>query len=110
MLAAFTPIHLLYLLLAIALEVAANVLMKMSHGFKHKIVGIIAILFALAAFTSLSFAIDGIQLSIAYAVWGGVGMIATALLGIYLFRETLTARGWVGVLCIVMGVFFLKFA
>lgn len=110
MLPDFHPIHLLYLAIAIALEVAANVLMKQSHGFAHKRPAIAAIACALAAFTALSYAIKGIELSVAYGIWGGVGLIATTLLGITLFGERLRASGWVGLGLITAGVCLLKFA
>jgi spermidine export protein MdtI len=105
MLPDFQPIHLLYLAMAIALEVAANVLMKQSHGFAYKRPAIAAIACALAAFTALSYAIKGIELSVAYGIWGGVGLIATTLLG-----ERLRASGWAGLALITAGVCLLKFA
>ncbi|WP_304529404.1 multidrug/spermidine efflux SMR transporter subunit MdtI [Dyella sp. C9] len=110
MLPDFEPIHLLYLSIAIVLEIAANVLMKRSHGFAHKRPAIAAIVCALAAFTALSYAIKGIQLSVAYGVWGGVGLIATTVLGITLFGERLHRAGWVGLVLITLGVCLLKFA
>jgi spermidine export protein MdtI len=106
----FEPIHLLYLAIAIVLEIAANVLMKHSHGFAHKRPAFAAIACALAAFTALSYAIKGIQLSVAYGVWGGVGLIATTVLGITVFGERLHRGGWVGLVLITLGVCLLKFA
>lgn len=108
MLPDFAFIHAVYLAIAIILEVAANVLMKLSQGFERKMPAVIAIVCVLAAFTCLSFAIRGIQLSVAYGIWGGLGLIATAILGITLFGERLRLSGWVGVGLIVMGVWLLK--
>jgi spermidine export protein MdtI len=105
----FAPVHLLYLGVAIALEIAANVLMKFSEGFRHKLPAVIAIVCALAAFTALSYAIEGIQLSVAYGIWGGVGLIATAIFGITLFGERLRPSGWFGLALIMSGVVLLKF-
>lgn len=110
MLPDFAPIHTLYLAIAIALEIVANVLMKFSEGFQRKLPAVIAIACALAAFTALSYAIQGIQLSVAYGIWGGVGLIATAIFGITLFGERLRASGWLGLLLIMAGVVLLKFA
>ncbi|MBE1159528.1 multidrug/spermidine efflux SMR transporter subunit MdtI [Dyella sp. 7MK23] len=106
----FAPIHLLYLALAIVLEIAANVLMKFSAGFTRKLPAMTAIVCALAAFTALSYAIEGIQLSVAYGIWGGVGLIATAILGITLFGERLRPSGWLGLALILGGVVLLKFS
>jgi spermidine export protein MdtI len=110
MLPEFAPIHVLYLAIAIALEVLANVLMKLSHGFERKTPAFAAIACALAAFTALSYAVDGIQLSVAYGVWGGVGLIATAALGMTMFRERLRRTGWLGLGLIMAGVVLMKFA
>jgi spermidine export protein MdtI len=108
MLPGFGWIHLLYLAIAIILEVAANVLMKISHGFERKVPAVAAIICVLAAFTCLSFAIEGIQLSVAYGIWGGVGLIATALLGIKMFGEHLRPSGWAGIALVMLGVWLLK--
>jgi spermidine export protein MdtI len=109
MLPEFQPIHLLYLAIAIVLEIAANVLMKRSHGFTYKRPAVAAIVCALAAFTALSYAIVGIQLSVAYAVWGGVGLIATTVLGITMFGERLRREGWLGLVLITVGVILMRF-
>ncbi|GAB2563954.1 multidrug/spermidine efflux SMR transporter subunit MdtI [Dyella jejuensis] len=110
MLPDFAPVHLLYLGLAIALEIAANVLMKCSAGFRRKAPAVLAIICALAAFTALSHAIEGIQLSVAYGIWGGVGLIATAIFGIAMFGERLRPSGWLGLGLILGGVVLLKFS
>jgi len=108
MLSSFAPIHLLYLAIAIILEIAANFLMKISHGFARKPPAIAAIICVLAAFTALSFAIEGIQLSIAYSIWGGIGLIATAILGITFFGERLRPTGWLGMALVIVGMLLMK--
>lgn len=110
MLPSFDFTHILYLALAIILEITANVLLKFSSGIKHKALFITAILCVLGSFTSLSFAIQGIHLSVAYAIWGGFGLIATALFGILLFKEYLKPAGWIGVISIMIGMTLIKFA
>jgi spermidine export protein MdtI len=108
MLPNYAPIHLVFLTIAIILEILANVLMKLSKGFKHKLPGIAAIFCVLVAFTALSFAIKGIQLSVAYGIWGGVGLIATALFGIILFDERLRFSGWLGVVFVIIGIVLMR--
>jgi hypothetical protein len=39
-------------------------------------------------------AVKGIDLSIAYAVWGGFGIIATVTTGWVLFDQQLNRKGW----------------
>lgn len=88
----------------------ANYLLKLSHGFARKIPAVIAMFFVFAAFTALSFAIQGIQLAVAYCIWGGVGVIATAILGILKFNERLRLSGWIGMILIILGMVLIKVA
>lgn len=60
--------------LAIALEVVANLLLKYSDGFRRRGLGIASILCVMAAFTALAQAVKDIELSLAYAIWGGFGI------------------------------------
>lgn len=100
--------HLVFLGAAIILEVIANVLLKYSNGFKNKPIGILSILFVLAAFTSLAQAVKGMDLSIAYAIWGGFGIIATVAMGWILFGQRLKMIGWVGLVLLIVGMGLLK--
>ncbi len=70
----FEWIHGAWLGLAIMLEIAANVLLKFSDGFRRKCYGILSLAAVLAAFSALSQAVKGIDLSVAYALWGGFGI------------------------------------
>lgn len=103
-------IHLAMMALAIVLEVAANVAIKLSDGFRRRAVGALGIACILASFTALAQATKGIDLSIAYALWGGTGIVLTATAGVLLFRQRLGAIGWGGIGCIVAGVVVLKLA
>ncbi len=50
----------------------------------------------LAAFSALSQAVKGIDLSVAYALWGGFGIAATLAAGWILFGQRLNRKGWIG--------------
>ncbi|WP_016677479.1 multidrug/spermidine efflux SMR transporter subunit MdtI, partial [Yersinia pestis] len=65
----FYPIA--FLILAVMLEIVANILLKMSDGFRRKWLGILSLLSVLGAFSALAQAVKGIELSVAYALWGG---------------------------------------
>ena len=45
-----------------------------------------------------------LDLSITYAVWSGVGTVATAIIGFWLFRESATTLKLVCIGLIVIGV------
>ncbi|AGI22119.1 multidrug/spermidine efflux SMR transporter subunit MdtI [Pseudomonas sp. MT3] len=96
--------------LAIVLEVIANLLLKYSDGFRKRALGVFSILCVLGAFTALSQAVRGIELSVAYAVWGGFGILATVAMGWALFGQRLAWRGWVGLTMLVLGMGLLKLA
>ena len=68
--AQFEWVHAAWLALAIVLEIVANVFLKFSDGFRRKIFGLLSLAAVLAAFSALSQAVKGIDLSVAYALWG----------------------------------------
>lgn len=65
----FEWIHAAWLAIAIVLEIIANVFLKFSDGFRRKIYGILSLAAVLGAFSALSQAVKGIDLSVAYALW-----------------------------------------
>lgn len=96
--------------LAIVLEVLANILLKYSDGFRRKGLGFASILSVLAAFTALAQAVQDIELSLAYAIWGGFGILATVAMGWALFGQRLAGRGWLGLALLLLGMSLLKMA
>lgn len=102
--------HIAFLFLAIVLEIAANILLKYSQGFRKVWLGILSLLAVLAAFSSLGQAIKGIDLSVAYALWGGFGVIATVAAGWVLFGQRLNKRGWCGLVFLLTGMMLIKLA
>ena len=80
-------------------------------GFKmeHKIVWIV---FSVAAMTLsgafLYLAQKHITISVAYAVWTGIGAMGTFLLGVLFFGDGSTLYSWLGVIFIISGVILLK--
>ena len=72
--------HSLWLLLAVIVEIIANVLLKLSNGFQKKGYGILSLIAVLAAFSALGQAVKGIDLAVAYALWGGLGFWRRSLL------------------------------
>jgi len=106
----FEWIHALWLLLAIVLEIAANILLKHSDGFRRPLYGVLSLLAVLAAFSALAQAVKGIELSVAYALWGGFGIAATVAAGWILFGQRLNRKGWVGLALLLVGMIIIKIA
>ena len=106
----FEWVHAAWLGLAIVLEILANVLLKFSDGFRRKLYGLMSIAAVLGAFSALSQAVKGIDLSVAYALWGGFGIAATIAAGWVLFGQRLNHKGWAGLLLLVVGMVLIKLA
>lgn len=110
MLETFTPLHAARVFCAIVFEVRANIFMKYSVGFRRKRFGLISIGLILLACSCLFVALEGIELSIAYAVWGGFGILATALSSWILFGQRIQPQGWIGMALLLSGMLMLTFA
>ncbi|AFJ47317.1 multidrug/spermidine efflux SMR transporter subunit MdtI [Shimwellia blattae] len=106
----FEWIHAAWLALAIVLEIAANILLKYSAGFRRPLYGILSLLAVLGAFSALGQAVKGIELSVAYAVWGGFGIMATVAAGWVLFGQRLNTRGWAGITLLMVAMVMIKLA
>lgn len=98
------------LAIAIAFEVVGTTCMKLSQGFTRPVPSVAMFVFYGMAFACNTIAIKTLDLSITYAVWSGVGTIATALIGIYYFKEAATAIKLASISLIVVGVFGLHAA
>ncbi|MGB3068618.1 MAG: multidrug/spermidine efflux SMR transporter subunit MdtI [Ottowia sp.] len=101
-------IHYLWMAVAVLLEVAANVFVKASDGWRHRVAGAIGIVCILASFTALAQAVKGIELSIAYALWGGTGLMLTGAAGWAFIKQKLGRHACLGMAMIVAGIALLK--
>jgi spermidine export protein MdtI len=106
----FEWVHAAWLAFAIVLEIVANIFLKFSDGFRRKLYGFLSIAAVLGAFSALSQAVKGIDLSVAYALWGGFGIAATLAAGWILFGQRLNYKGWVGLLLLIAGLVMIKVA
>ena len=98
----------LWLLLAVALEIGGTYLLKLSDGMTRRSMGAGGIVLVMGAFAALAQAIEGMDLSVAYAVWGGAGLVITAIIGALVFGQRIRPVGWLGILLVVGGVVSLK--
>ena len=106
----FEWIHAAWLAFAIVLEIIANVFLKFSDGFRRKAYGLLSIAAVLGAFSALSQAVKGIDLSVAYALWGGFGIAATLAAGWIMFGQRLNTKGWIGLVLLLAGMIMSKLA
>lgn len=99
----------LYLALAIVLEVLGSSFMKASDGFSKLLPTTITIIAYIACFFFFSQALKSIPLGIAYAIWGGLGIVLTALISVIIFKQSLDLAAIIGIILIVAGVFVMNF-
>ncbi|HED1321875.1 TPA: multidrug/spermidine efflux SMR transporter subunit MdtI, partial [Enterobacter hormaechei subsp. hoffmannii] len=81
-----------------------------SDGFRRKAYGLLSIAAVLGAFSALSQAVKGIDLSVAYALWGGFGIAATLAAGWIMFGQRLNHKGWIGLVLLLAGMIMIKLA
>ena len=93
------------LFIAIAFEVAGTTCMKLSDGFSKLVPSVLLFVFYGISFAVFSIALKkGMNLSAAYAIWGGVGISLIAAIGIFYFKEPVTALKMGSIVLIIAGV------
>lgn len=98
----------LWLFLAIALEVAATVFMKLSEGFSKTIPTVIMGLLYASSFLPLAIALKKMEVGTAYAVWSALGTAMVTMVGMFLFKESISTMKVVSIALIIIGVVFLN--
>ena len=98
----------IYLLIAGAFKITWVVAMKMSNGFTVLIPLIITGVGYIASAVFLAIALKQLPLGTAYAMWTGMGIVGTTLLGVFLFHEKLSVPQVICVILIVVGIAGLK--
>jgi small multidrug resistance pump len=100
----------LYLAAAILLEICGTTALKLSDGFTRIGPASVVVVCYTASFVVLSWALRGIDLSTAYAVWSGVGTALVAAIGILWFGEAAGIWKLACLALIVIGVAGLNLA
>jgi len=98
----------LYLVIAGALEITWAIAMKMSNGFTALIPTVITVVGYISSAVFLAIALKQLPLGTAYAIWTGMGIIGTTILGALLFHEKISIPQVICILLIVIGIAGLK--
>ncbi len=94
----------LFLALAIVLEVCGTTSMKLSEGFAKLLPSIMIFVFYGLSFAALTMTLKSINVSVAYAIWSGVGTALIAAIGIMWFKEPSGALKLASIGLIILGV------
>lgn len=93
-----------FLFAAICLEVCGTTCLKLSEGFTRWLPSIGIFVFYAGSFALMTFAVKKLELSIAYAIWAGVGTLLIALIGVFWFREPVNMLKFVSMAFVIVGV------
>lgn len=100
----------LFVTTSAAIDVVANMMIAKSNGFRDKKWGICAIILVWIAFALLGQAVKTMDLAVAYAMWGAIGVTGTAACGRIFFGHKLKPLGWFGIGMVTAAVIVLSAA
>lgn len=89
---------------AILLEISGTTALKLSDGFTRPLPAAVVVVCYVSSFVVLSWALRGIDLSTAYAIWSGVGTALVAAIGIVWFGEAAGMWKLFSLVLIIAGV------
>jgi len=98
----------LYLILAGLFEIVWAIGIKYCDGFRPTPALFIVIGAMIASMVLLAIAVRSMPISIAYAVWTGIGTVGVALFGVFFLNESINALGVCFLAMIVFGLIGLK--
>jgi quaternary ammonium compound-resistance protein SugE len=94
----------LVLLVAGAFEAVWAIGLAYTDGFTEPVASVVTLGAMAVSVYLLSQAVQTIPVGTAYAVWTGIGAVSTAILGVYLFDEPVSALRAACILLIVVGI------
>ena len=89
---------------AVLSEVTATTALKFSEGFTKLVPSIVVVVGYGLSFHLLSLSLKVIPLGTAYAMWSGIGIVLTVLVGMILWREPLDWARGLGIFLIMLGI------
>ena len=93
---------------AIVFEVAGSSMLMKTEQFTRPVPTLIMCVLFGASLYCLSVALKTLPLGIAYAIWGGLGIVLTATVSVVIFRQTLDIAAYIGIAMIVGGVLIMN--
>lgn len=98
----------LFLFLAIICEVAGTTALAASNQFSKLVPSLLTVAGYGLAFYFFSFSLKAIPVGVAYAIWGGVGIVLVTLIGFFYFKQRLDLPALAGIALIVAGVLVMQ--
>ena len=89
---------------AVLSEVTATTALKFSEGFTKLVPSLVVVIGYGLSFYLLSLSLKVIPLGTAYALWSGIGIVLTVIIGILLWREQMDWARSIGITLIIIGI------
>ena len=89
---------------AVLSEVTATTALKFSEGFTKLIPSLVVVVGYGLSFYLLSLSLKVIPIGTAYALWSGIGIVLTVIIGIILWREQMDWARGIGIMLIIIGI------
>jgi small multidrug resistance pump len=93
-----------YLSAAIATEVIGTLFLRFTDGFTRPLPSIVVVTTYVLSLWLTALALKTLEISLAYAVWAGVGTAAIAIIGMAALGETVNALKLASILLVISGV------
>ena len=93
-----------FLILAIVFEVLGTTAMKLSDGYTKLIPSIAMFVFYILSLVALTFALKRFDVSVAYAIWAGLGTALISIIGFVYFKESMSLIKVISIGLIILGV------
>ena len=100
----------LLLIGAVAMEVVGTTALKLSAGFTRFWPSATVVMAYLLAFIALGFVLKRMDVSVAYAVWAGLGTALVAMVGVLYFGEAMNWLKAASLGLIIIGLIGLNLA
>ena len=89
---------------AVLSEVTATTSLKFSEGFTKLVLSLIVLAGYALSFYLLSLSLKVIPIGTAYALWSGIGIVLTVIVGIVIWRESMDWARGIGISLIILGI------
>ena len=93
---------------AVLSEVIATSALKFSEGFTKLVPSLVVVIGYGLSFYLLSLSLKVIPLGTAYALWSGIGIVLTVIIGMVIWREQMDWARGIGILLILIGILIIN--
>ena len=100
--------HHVYLFIAVVTEVIATSTLKATGEFTKLWPSVIVFTGYGCSFYFLTLCLKKISVGIAYAIWGGLGIVLVTIAGIVIYKQSLDGPAVVGMTLIISGVIIIN--